>query len=113
MAIATVTLREALAVAYGQNCTHASLHTASPGSTGASEVTGGSYARKAVSWTPGASDGQNVGTATFDVPAGTTVTHVGLWSAVTAGTFLDGFAVTSQNFATAGTYTPTITYTQS
>jgi hypothetical protein len=54
-----------------------------------------------------------VGTATFDVPAGTTITHVGLWSAVTAGTFLDGFAVTSQNFATAGTYTPTITYTQS
>lgn len=56
------------------------------------EVTGGSpaYARKAITWqaagavTAGAKD--ITAGVTFDVPAGTTVRGVGLWSASTAGT---------------------------
>lgn len=66
-----------------------SLHSGDPSTTGANELTGGSpaYARKAVTWAA-ASGGQRSNSAaiTFDVPA-TTVTHVGFWSAVTAGTF--------------------------
>jgi hypothetical protein len=66
------------------------LHTA-PGQAGA-EVAGGSpaYARKAITWqaagavTQGAKD--ITAAVTFDVPAGTTVRGVGLWSATTAGT---------------------------
>jgi hypothetical protein len=43
----------------------------------------------------------------FDVPAGTTVTHVGFASAVTAGSFLGSALVTSETFASAGTYSLT------
>jgi hypothetical protein len=65
-----------------------SLHTAFPGLTGASEVTGGApaYVRKAVTF--GAAAGASRVTsaaATFDVPAGTTVRWVGLWA---GGTYL-------------------------
>lgn len=67
----------------------ASLHSGDPSTTGANELTGGSpaYARKAITYAA-ASGGQRSNSAalTFDVPA-STVTHVGLWSAVSAGTF--------------------------
>lgn len=81
--------------------THLSLHTATPGTTGASEATGGSpaYARKAVTFTAAGAQGTlgatlqpaTVGVAwsdevVFDVPAGS-YTHWGSWSAVTAGTY--------------------------
>lgn len=66
--------------------THASIHTADPGTTGTSEATGGSpaYARLALTWTSGTS-----AQVTFNLPAGT-YTHFGLWNAVTAGTFVGG-----------------------
>lgn len=70
--------------------TFISMHTADPGATGASEATGGTpaYARKATVWTAGASDGVQSGSQVeFDLPAGT-YTHVGVWSLVTAGTFV-------------------------
>lgn len=91
--------------------THASLHTADPGDTGASEVSGGSpaYARKAIAFnaaSAGAIDDSTNG-AVFDVPAGVTVTHVGFWSASSAGTFLASDAVTNEAFAAQGTYTLT------
>lgn len=87
----------------------ASLHTADPGATGASEVTGGSpaYARIAVTWDP-ASGGiiaADTGTpVVFDVPSGVTVSYAGLWSASTAGTWYGGDAVTSVAFSGQGTY---------
>ena len=90
-----------------QSITHVSLHTADPGTTGASEVTGGSYARVAVTWGSAASGVKsNTGSLAFNVPAGTTVTHIGGWSASTSGTFRGGGALgASQPFATSGTYT--------
>lgn len=67
---------------------HVSLHTGSPGSTGTSEVTGGGYARQAVTWTSAASGSAEATTElVFDVPADITVTHVGYWSASSGGTF--------------------------
>lgn len=66
-----------------------SLHTAYS-STGTNEVSGGSpaYARKAAVWNAAASAQKALNAAvTFDVPA-TTVRWVGMWTAVTAGTFL-------------------------
>jgi hypothetical protein len=89
---------------------YASLHTAAPGESGTSEVTGGSpaYARKSVTFgTP--SNGQMAATnqPVFDVPGGTTVTHVGFWSAVSGGTFLGWSDVTDESFAGQGTYTLT------
>lgn len=87
--------------------THVSLHTDDPGTTGADEVTGGSYARQAVTW--GAASGgskTNSSALTFSIPAGTTITHVGLWTASTNGTFLGGGPLDSpQSYPTGGTYT--------
>ena len=89
---------------------YASLHTADPGESGTNEVTGGSpaYARKAVTF--GAASGGSMAASTqpvFDVPGGTTVTHVGFWSAVSGGTFLGSADVTDEAFASQGTYTLT------
>lgn len=84
----------------GQTFTDASLHTAFPGTTGASEVTGGApaYARKAITINA-ASGGQRALNAavTFDVPA-CTVKWLGLWnSGVFVGTAPNGGA-TPKNF---------------
>jgi hypothetical protein len=115
MAIQTNTQKETLAIAYGGAATYGALYTTVPGASAGTEVTGGTpaYARKSLSWTAGGSDGIVTATAVFDVPAGATVVGAGVHTAVTAGTYLDGASVTSQNFASQGTYTITFTYTQS
>lgn len=87
--------RETAALAVTALGLHISLHTADPGTTGASEATGGSpaYARKATVWTGGSSDGAVPGSeVTFDAPSGT-YTHFGIWTASTAGTFIGGGAL--------------------
>jgi hypothetical protein len=89
---------------------YASCHTADPGTTGTNEVTGGSpaYARKAITWNSAATGSlDDSNTPVFDIPAGTTVAFVGLWSAVTVGTFYGSFDVTNEAFAAQGTYTLT------
>lgn len=77
--------------------TFASLHNGDPSTTGANELTGGSpaYARKSITYAA-ASGGTRANSAAclFDVPA-TTVAYVGLWSAVTAGTFYGYFPATA------------------
>jgi hypothetical protein len=80
--------------------THASLHTAYSAS-GANEVTGGSpaYARIARSWSAAASAAKAwAANAAFNVPAGTTVAFVGLWSALSAGTFRGMFPLGSTGY---------------
>jgi len=113
MAIQTAQGKENLAVAYGNAATYAALYTTVPGASAGTEVTGGSYARQALTWAPGGVDGVVTASATFSVPAGTTVAGAGVHTAVTAGTYLDGAAVTSQSFGSAGTYTLNLTFTQS
>ena len=110
MAVATAQGRENTVQGFATPATHASLHTADPGTTGASELTGGSpaYARKPITWTPGAVDGVYTATVVFDVPTGVTLTHVGLWTALTAGTFLDKATVT---LTTASQTTVTVNLT--
>jgi hypothetical protein len=117
MPIAGAQGKESAATGYTSQALYASLHTADPGATGASEVAGGSpaYARKAVTWTAGGVDG--VATATlagpFDVPADTTITHIGLWTAASGGTYVDKAAL-SATFASQGTLeVASLTYTQS
>ena len=90
--------------------THASLHTATPNSSGSNEVTGGSpaYARQSV--TLGAASGGAIAASNqpvFNVPAGTTVSHVGFFSASTSGTFMGYADVTDEAFGAQGTYTLT------
>lgn len=86
--------------------TTVSLHTADPGTTGASEVTGGSpaYARKAITFSAAAAGARTSSSQpVFDVPAGVTVTHVGFWD--NGPTLLATDAVTAEAFAAQGTYT--------
>ncbi len=90
-----------------------SAHTADPGSTGANEVAGGSYARQAVTWGSAAAGSAVGGEVAVPIPGSTTVTHVGLWN-VAGDTFYGGEALdASESFGSAGTlnHTPTITAT--
>lgn len=88
-------------------------HTADPGSTGTSEVAGGSpaYARVATTWgTPSGST--SVGSqVAINIPAGTTLKWWGIWSAATGGTFLGGFQLSADEaFGAQGVWnhTPTL-----
>ena len=85
--------------------THASLHTADPGTTGINEVAGGTYARQAVTFAA-ASNGSRAmsNQPVFNVPASTTVAWVGLWNNTT---FLGSVDATDEVYANAGTYTIT------
>jgi hypothetical protein len=57
-----------------------SLHTAYS-TTGANEVTGGSYARQTVTWAAAASRSKaSSGNVDLQVPAGTTVAWIGVWN---------------------------------
>ena len=115
MAIQTNQGKENLAIAYGNMATHAALYTTAPGSTAGTEPSGGSpaYARRPLTWTAGTVDGTVTATAEFNVPAGATIVGAGVHTALTGGTYLDGGTVTSQAFGTQGTYTLTLTYSQS
>lgn len=115
MAIQTTAEKNSLATKYGTDAGFAALFTADPGGTGSvtGEVSGGApaYARKAITW--GApSSGVITATVTFDVPASTTITFAGVCTASSGATLIDKAAITSQTFATQGTYALTLTYTQ-
>jgi hypothetical protein len=70
---------------------YGSLHSAYS-TTGTNELTGGSpaYARKALVWAAASSGSKALAATlpTWDVPAASTVAWVGLWDALTTGTFL-------------------------
>jgi hypothetical protein len=73
-----------------------SLHTADPGTTGASEATGGGYARQACTWNAASSRAKTNSTVlTFTTTGSTANTHFGTSSAVSAGTFGISGALTS------------------
>lgn len=87
----------------------ASIHTADPEPSGANEVTGGGYARQAITWDPatGAVAGID-GTLSFNGPANEDATHLGLWSAVSGGTFRGSSVLTGdQAFNASGEYNVT------
>ncbi|ODU24545.1 MAG: hypothetical protein ABS95_01770 [Verrucomicrobia bacterium SCN 57-15] len=86
-----------------------SLHTADPGEAGAgAEVTGGSYARKAVAndltqW-PSANPKVNANVITFVTPTAGwgVVTHFGIWDAPTGGNLLFSGALTASKTINSG-----------
>lgn len=92
-----------------------SLHTGDPGTTGASEVSGGSYARVQVNANGGAAPAWNTaatsamdnnGAITFPEGGGdASVTHFGISDASTAGNFIRGGALDA-GFTYGSTVTP-------
>lgn len=98
--------------------TRISFHTADPGTTGVSEVSG--TGRPATTWAAATASSSPVGRqrvgsqVSAPIPAGTTVTHWGVFSAATGGTFLYGGALPApETFGSAGTiqHTPTLVAT--
>jgi hypothetical protein len=117
VAIRNLTQRNAMATAYGVAAPYGALFTADPGTADAAtnEVAGGSpvYQRKAMSW-GAASASAITGAPVFDCGAAVTVTYFGVAvsSVKTTADVRDSTTVTSQTFASQGTYTVTATYTQ-
>ena len=114
MAIDTALGRENAAAGYIAAVTHASLHTADPAGTGANEVTGGTpaYARIPLTWTNNGGGQYTSQLMEFDVPDNTTLTHVGLWDAATAGTYIDKSPV-SATFVSQGKFRIVLIYQES
>jgi hypothetical protein len=93
---------EALVLTPLTTTAYVSLHTADPSDAGASEVSGGGYARpsSAVTFTSTGANptvSANNAIVTFPVATGAwgTVTHFGIWSAVSGGTFRGSGALTT------------------
>lgn len=112
--INTTAMKNAVATAYGTTAAWVALYSTVPGGSAGTELTGGSpaYARKATSWGAPSAGVITSGPHVFDVASGSTVAGGGFHSAVTAGTYYDGFSLPSQAFASQGTYSLTVTYTQ-
>ena len=118
MAIRNVTQRNAMATAYGVAAPNGSLFSADPGTADAAtnELTGGSpaFARKALSWGAPAASAIVSAPTVFDCASGSSVGYFGVCNTLTlaAATVRDSVIVTTQAFASQGTYTVTATYTQ-
>jgi len=70
------------------------------------ELTGGTYARLAVTWDAASAGLIRPGAdSVFDIPAGVTVGGWRTYSALTTGTDYGGSPLTNETFAGAGTYT--------
>ena len=84
---------------------YVSLHTGDPGTTGDHEVTGGSYERQLANASfAAAASGVKSSNAIVDFAAmpATTVTHVGIWDALTTGNFLVGGALAASKTTNDG-----------
>ncbi len=112
MSIQTSAMKDALANAYHTTAAYGAVYTTAPGGSAGTEPSGGSpaYARKALSW---ASGNGGSASATFDIPASTTIVGAGVHSAVSSGTYYDGASMTSQTFSSQGTDTVSFVFTES
>lgn len=86
------------------------LHTADPGVNGTTAVSVGDATRKAITWNAASGGSMTLNTLSAWTNGGTneTITHVTLWSASSAGTFYQSFALTASQ-AWVSTNTLTIT----
>lgn len=80
-----------------------SLHTASPGTTGASEYAGVTRVQFSVG-SPSAGAIANTGAMSFTTSGASAVTHIGSWDALTTGNYRIGAALTSPVTAASITF---------
>ena len=83
--------KQVMLEAFTADAAYASIHTAAPDGSGSAEVSGGlpAYARQSIPW--GAFSVDSIASTTdvdFDIPPGTSITHLGYWTAATGGVFL-------------------------
>jgi len=109
MPIAVDSMRAEMAQEYATRCLFASLHTVDPGQTGSDELAG--IVRQAITWNVGDADGEIVSDSiTFTLSAPAYVSHIGLWSGLSGGTFRDSLLVAAD--LPAGDYIVALSYTQ-
>lgn len=87
------------------NNPYISLHDGDPGEAGASEITAGafSYARQQAAFgSPGSGATENAGAISWTNLPAKTLTHVGVWDAVSGGNFLWGGALNTSKITNAG-----------
>lgn len=114
MALQTSYIKNSLAVKYASEALFGAVYSAAGTSTAGTEPTGGApaYARKSLTWSQGGT-GTATTSWTADIPSGFTAAGFGYHTAVTAGTYVDGGALTSQAFASQGTLAVSATFTES
>ena len=86
---------------------YVSLHTGDPGNTGASEVTGGTYARQLAGFDAPVDDSgvraiTNASDIDFTGMPAATVTHFAIWTAVTSGNSVYKDALATSRTTLAG-----------
>ena len=86
---------------------YVSLHSSDPGATGAGEITAGenAYARQAATTAFGDASDKAVDSTpdlTWTNMPSVTVSHVGIWTAETSGTYLGGGALAASKTVGAG-----------
>ena len=92
--MARISITEANQALSTTGWSYVSLHTGDPSTTGANEVTGGSYARVAVTWnSPSSGTVTQSNALSINLPASTTASYFGVWSASTSGTYYIGGAL--------------------
>lgn len=91
---------------YSPPTVYVSLHDGDPGLDGANELSGSGYARVAHAvWdAANAKASENTGVITMTTPSGSwgTVTHCGLWDALSGGNFLIGGALVAEQVVQTG-----------
>lgn len=109
----TATIKNAMADFYATQCTYADLYSTAAGATAGTAITGGTpaYASKALAWNASSNGVKATNGVPFDIPSGATVAGFGLKTGA-AGAYLDGGSLPSQAFSSQGTYTLTVTFTQ-
>lgn len=93
-------------VVFSSNPQYVSLHTADPGETGASEVSGSGYARQQITtagWNAAVSGlSDNINAIAFTNLPAATITHAGLWDSLSGGNFLWGGPLNTSQVVAAG-----------
>jgi hypothetical protein len=87
---------------------YASVHNSTPGTGGAGEISGGSYARQAnTNGAPSSAASSNSSSISWSIPASTAgIGWIGYWSASSGGTWeTDVVLGTAVTFSSAGTLT--------
>lgn len=87
MALSNAALHAAYTAVKGMGA-WVSAHTSDPGTTGAGEVSGGTYARVQATLPTGSNGAGTAPSVDINIPAGTEVKWIGVWSAATGGTFI-------------------------
>lgn len=98
--------KNTLAAAYAALVDKLSLHTGDPGTTGANDL---GLTHSSITWGSPAAGVVLSTEGSFDVVAGTAITHVGMWDS--SGNFLDSLP-NNLTFTDDTTYKPAIRYTQ-